>query len=711
MSEAGSGGSLVDSGDAEQDPANAGDALLRLMSEDRSVTDQELILAGVVDQLGAGARTADEILVGLRAVWPGTGLNTVRLSTALESAERAQLIVRSEGLGGVELWSLTPDGSLELGLTETWREEMRARTREQVREAAAEAFGTDPGSTRVERWTLLIEQAIRAGVRKSGGVFAGDVTAVGMSALLPRAVDVDAIRETLRLNDSPDEVRQFLLGCVTAALDVADPFGTEMVNTIVVGFILHATVARRDLAGSADAMGSVAGQRLVLDTPVLIRLIGPPSLAAPTTQILRSAVDAGMEVVVADHTLDELVTSLEHARLTSLPENRAAMTPPEVAAFGRLVDNDIVALAAAAVAEGRYENWESFEGAGRSIRPYLTELGITCRPHGNHDPSTVAVCRQALVDVLAARDRHRAPVNIDRDADTMAMVWRVRRRIRSNGTWPGAWVITSDTCIAPAMKGVEANSQWSFTLSMPQLAALIARCADVPSITELTRAAATLAAQDAVDALACRYPLVVAGELAHALTEGAAVNSTDIRIAQVGLRDALSATEILDPAVVASRVMASRQRRIKLASDSHTEAMKAQMTAAQDQVRARENELRYDKERIEELQAEVQTEREQTSRVQQQLADVEAAEVVKGKQHARSRVLELVLVLHVFACVLLFVYGHWAIAVLAAVSAVILWARLQTWVRDGRAIFVQVLVAAAPDLVTVGLFVWSVLKH
>jgi hypothetical protein len=681
------------------------------MSEDRAVTDQELILAGVVEQLGAGARTAEEILEGLRAVWPGTGLNAMRLSATLESAERAQLAVQSECPGGVELWSLTPDGSLELELTRTWREEMRARAREQVRVAAVDAFGTDRGTARIERWTLLIEQAIRAGVRESGGVFAGDVATVGVSALLPRAVDADAIRKALCVDDSPEEVRQFLLGCVAAALDVANPFGTEMVNTIVVGFILHATVARRDLAGSASAMGSLAGQRLVLDTPVLIRLIGPPSLAEPTAQILRSAVAAGMDVVVADHTLDELVISLEHARVTSLPENRAAMTMSEVAAFGRLVDNDIVAIAAAAVAEGRYDKWESFEEAGRSIRPRLTELGITCRPHGNYDPSTVATCRQALVSELAARDRRRAPANVDRDANTMAMVWRARRRESPNGTWPGAWVVTSDTCIAPAMSGVEKTTQWPFTLSMPQLAALVARCADVPSIAELARAAAALAAQDAGDALACRYPLAVAGELATALTEGSAAISTDVWIAQTGLRDVLSATDAVDPAIVSSRVMASRQRRIKLATDSHTEAMKAQMTAAQDQVRARENELRHGEERIKELQAEVEAEREQTNRAQQRLADMEAAEEARAKQRVRGRVLNLLLVLHAFAVVLLLVYGHRPVAVLAAVSAIILWARLRTWVRDGRATLAQVLVTAAPDLVTVGLFVWSVLKH
>jgi Flp pilus assembly protein TadB len=203
----------------------------------------------------------------------------------------------------------------------------------------------------------------------------------------------------------------------------------------------------------------------------------------------------------------------------------------------------------------------------------------------------------------------------------------------------------------------------------------------------------------------------VAGELAHALTEGSAATGTDIRIAQAGLRGVLSATDIVDPAIVASRVMASRQRRIKLASESHTEAIKAQVTAAQDQVRAREDERRHDKERIKELQAEVEAEKEQTNRVQQRLADVEAAEEHKAEQGARRRVLDLVLVLHAVAIVLLLVYGHPAVAALTAVSAVILWARLQTWIREGRATFVQVLVAAVPDLVTVGLFVWNVLGH
>jgi hypothetical protein len=56
MSEAASDGSVVGSGVAEQNPADVAEALVRLMSEDRAVTDQELILAGVVEQLGAGAR-------------------------------------------------------------------------------------------------------------------------------------------------------------------------------------------------------------------------------------------------------------------------------------------------------------------------------------------------------------------------------------------------------------------------------------------------------------------------------------------------------------------------------------------------------------------------------------------------------------------------------------------------------------------------------
>ena len=174
--------SVAGSADVECVDVSSADALVRMLSKDRAVTDQELILAGVVEQLGSGARTAEEILKGLLAIWPGTGLDALRLSTALETAEHAQLIVRSVGLGGEDLFALTKDGSLELELTRTWHEDACARTRDQVRAAAVDAFGSDPGSACVARWTVLIEQAIRAGVRESGGVLAGEVSAVGVSA-------------------------------------------------------------------------------------------------------------------------------------------------------------------------------------------------------------------------------------------------------------------------------------------------------------------------------------------------------------------------------------------------------------------------------------------------------------------------------------------------------------------------------------------------
>jgi hypothetical protein len=583
---------------------------------------------------------------------------------------------------------------------------MRVRACEQVRAAACEAFSADPGAEQAERWTNLIEQAVRAGVRADGGVYTGAVDSIGPSTLVPRSYDVEAVRASLDSAGAAEEVRQFLFGCVVAALDATDIFGSELVSTIIVGFVLHATVARRDQADAHTTLGRLAGQRAVLDTPVLIRLLGPRSLAESTEQVLRAAVAAGMEVVVADHTLEELIASVEHARATSLPEDRQNMSLPEVAAFGRLVDNHVVALAAEAVVEGRYRNWEEFERAASGMRTRLRDLDIACRPHGNYDADTVGKCRRALANQLALRGRHRPEANLDRDAHTMAMLWRARRR-SATSRWPGGWVVSSDQSLTPAMAEIEENEPWPFALTLPQLAAILTRCGDVPSLADLTRATATLLTQDAAESLACRYPAVVASELARSLAARGGGTPTDIRIAQGGLNELLSGADIVDPGVVTSMVMNARQRRLNLALGSQTAIMKAKTIAAEDQVRAREAEILAERAKVDQVRADLFSERAELDRVQRELADQKAETARQAVARSRQRIVDAILVAHLFVFSLLLFWGHIAVAALVATSGLLFWGRLRTWAKEGPLNLLQAILAGIPDLVSVGIWMWT----
>lgn len=49
-----------------------------------------------------------------------------------------------------------------------------------------------------------------------------------------------------------------------------------------------------------------AGQWAIIDTPVLVELVGPERVSVPEATIIRAAVAAGWDVIVAEHSIDEL---------------------------------------------------------------------------------------------------------------------------------------------------------------------------------------------------------------------------------------------------------------------------------------------------------------------------------------------------------------------------------------------------------------------
>src|SRR5205823_4521552 len=85
------------------------------------------------------------------------------------------------------------------------------------------------------------------------------------------------------------------------------PFGNDLVMHITVGYMLHAFIARRDNLGSRRAVGSLNGDRAILDTPVLLPLLGSEERERPIRLAIEAAIAAGMNVVVPQHYLEELL--------------------------------------------------------------------------------------------------------------------------------------------------------------------------------------------------------------------------------------------------------------------------------------------------------------------------------------------------------------------------------------------------------------------
>ncbi len=605
------------------------------------------------------------------------------------------------------VWALTAAGSLEAEGTRAWRNEMYLRVAEDLRMLAREALGSDPGEQQALRWARLLRSAIAAGVSQGGAAYAGQVEALDAAALLPKAADTSAMLNKLGAGDSRPEIVEFLRACAVAALDATDPFGTELVTNTVTSCILHAVVARRDQDPIRQKLGSMSGQRIILDTPVLLALLGPKSTAEPMRKLIAAALANGLNVVAADHSFDEAASSLDFARSAASVDRDVPLGSQESIAFGRLIDNMTVSMFTAAVAEGLYETWADLEQALADLPAKLAGVGVECRPHGNLDETTVAQCRAVLTDVLAIRDKGRGDSNLDHDANTMTMAWRARRRDGVADGWPGAWVVTIDTCLSPAMRRLDPEAKWPLTLTPVQLATLLTRCGDTPMAGELAEATATLFAQEAAEALACRYPPAIAAELAQVLSAAGVATSTDVRVAQT-LDAILEGGDA--SASVSSRVLMHRQVRLNAAHSALALRMNQTFATSRERADKQEAVAAHAVTERGRLEASVGEAQHQNDDLREQL---EAARIENRKQRERnSRQLWVAAIVAVHVLVILWCFMAHRDLLIAptAVAGLLVVTKSSGWVRDGEMGAMRFLLLCSPDVVTVAAWIYSLTK-
>src|SRR5664280_861142 len=292
-----------------------------------------------------------------------------------------------------------------------------------------------------ELWTHLLERAIHAGIRVSFSAIQGIVDRRGEWWLAPRTIDRDSMVSTIQTSVAEPDHARLLEALALDAIDPSSPFGNDLVGAITTGYVLHAYLARRDHLGVRAAVGALNGDRAIIDTPVMLRLLGPVDQCRPVERAIHAAVEAGMEVVAVEHYFDELEELLGRIERDMLGELLDRPIDAVAAAvLAGLIDDDVVRMWLLACRSGTYAGWADFRAAARELRARLTRMGVTVRPHRNSDPDEIERFRSAL-----RRIANRGPEQIDRDANTMAMAARRRRRSRSARTfWPGAWVITTD---------------------------------------------------------------------------------------------------------------------------------------------------------------------------------------------------------------------------------------------------------------------------
>ncbi|MEO6712184.1 MAG: hypothetical protein ABIM89_02000 [Mycobacteriales bacterium] len=330
-------------------------------------------------------------------------------------------------------------------------------------------------------------------------------------------------------------------------------------------------------------MGSLSGEEFVVETPVLVALLGPTWESSPIEAMIESAVAAGARVVVPEHHIEELLELVDTVEARYIDGLRRALEGGmRASTYAASVKPGILQSWVAGLDEGKYQHWADYRKAAIALRDRLIVMGAIVRPHNNANAVTVTRFRDALANRITQTGKYRADLAIDRDAETMAMVLRHRRAVTGSHLWPGSWIVTPDRHIAHAYRAVSTDPI-QVTITASQCATLVAHCSSAPTIEQLATASAPLVVRDAALAIASRYPPDAALEFARTLSSAMESTTIDVRVGRVDLDaviDRNAESEAEEGIKHASEVLARRARRMQAADATRSGRDQAEMARA-----------------------------------------------------------------------------------------------------------------------------------
>lgn len=554
-------------GDGEEEAATSYafiGAVHRLLDSDRAANKSDLLLAAACQALRNGDLSSVEVLQKVNDIWPGAQTDLASVDAALALGRELRLTAIGAALDGGDLWTLTKEGVEDSTRHEKWLGEVRARALNNVVEKARTGLQIEATAAEAELWLDRLLSALVVGIQSSQSAYLGNVEKIIDGRIIPRGISPDLVLSAIPESTSDPSVTDFLRALAVSAIDPLDPFGNELVSHITTGCVLHSYIAGRDNAAILHRIGSPTGERAVLDTPVLLELIGPVRVQARTETSIRAAVGQGWDAVAAEHSLEEMVDLLEREIPRIQRDFTKALESHTKSEWYAALDQDqLPSMCVEVLRDGTYGTIDEILGAARKLRTRLENIGVTVRVHGNDaDQAYVDRSRTALAAQLDERSVKRSPIVIDRDAHSMAMAWRRRRRQRIS-KWPGAWIITTDRQIGPAYLAVQRDDRVSLTLSPAQWTSLLSVSATPASVVELATAAAGQLVDEAMWLIPARFPGDVALALARQLSPEHGGSDTDVRMAQLTLDDVFGGTNGEHSASeMAAAVLSKRTRRI-----------------------------------------------------------------------------------------------------------------------------------------------------
>lgn len=555
-----------------------------------------MLISTFESALTSGPKSAEELHAFVEEVWPHAGISRSLVDQALATAETANLIARTTELLGSG-WTLTRSGQEALVGPTAWAREALGRANREMKSLAAEGdLSVSDGEA--DAMVAILVRALSAGIQAAASATSGDVFQLSQTVLQPLAIDQQRIDGAIQSLVPAGARQEFLLSGARAAVDPTEEFGTELVTHVTGAYVLHAFLARYDYFG--DQARSIAGQRAVLDTPVLLLFLGTEAEVEAIERLVIEAVAAGFEVMVTDHTLGELWELIDRGTAIISEVESTLDAAGDSFVVRHMLDERAIELWLVGKDGRRWDTWSDFVDEVKRLEARLTELGVRRREHQNTDREAVERWREQLQKEVERRGTGRGERPIARDAETMAMVHRRREQWRISSTkseWPGAFIISTDTHMTPAYSRAHPEDSFPLCIAASKWAALVAT-ARRHSVVGLARSTAVLLTHEAVIDVAMRYPPDVVFELARTMSSG---SFSPIELASLGRR----MDELLDQGVdltgdpkevavaIASVVVNLRSRRLADAAGAHTQRStdearreRAGREAAETQVRA-----------------------------------------------------------------------------------------------------------------------------
>jgi len=555
-------------------------AIHQVLDRSAASSRADLILAAACQVLRGGqARASHDIRGAVNQVWPASDLSQDDVNEAMHLGAELNLLAPVDALSGESGWTLTATGLADVQRYGTWVDDVRKRALEALIEKAQAGNQDTPDRETAMLWLDKLVGSLIAGIRTSQAAYIGDVEALVTGHVRPKKINRDIVMQGLNDVESP-AVREFLEAAALSAIDPLDPFGNELVSHITTGCILHAFVAGRPRQVILDKIGRPDGVRVILDTPLLVQLVGPKRLREPLWEAIDLATGAGWDVVVCKHSLEELAELLEReVPIVANQVREALMRGTSSELYATLVDDQLPSIFIESLRDGTYHH-EDLAHAHQGLDVELERVGVTVRDHNNdiEGPHWVNKCRAALDSLV----NDRSEIVIDRDAQTMAMAWRRRRghRVQRGNSWPAAWVITFDRKMGPAYNKIKLQDEkLSLTLSPSQWMTLVSLSTDAASTDKLASMAAAQLIDEAMWHLPMRFPSAVAMDLAAALSPSKGASDTDVRVAQ------LSLDHVLDDGArtgvsMAAEVLEGRMQRTSAIQNAQTDRARVEADLA-----------------------------------------------------------------------------------------------------------------------------------